>query len=89
MKEILTYKKIKNKISHLIMPIAVLLLLLGVNIVADILRLGLANVFNFFIIELRINNLGYQVLGGNLISILNGASELAIIAIGMTLVTAS
>ncbi len=35
------------------------------------------------------NNDGNTVLSGNIISILNGASELAILAIGMTLVTAS
>ena len=81
--------KIAARFQFLLMPVAVLLLLLGVNIVADIIRLGFPNAFNFFIIQLRINNLGYQVLGGNIISIFNGASELAIIAIGMTLVTAS
>jgi len=82
-------KKTGARFQFLIMPTAVLLLLLGINIIADIIRLGLPNAFNFFIIILRTNNLGNQVLGGNLISILNGASELAIIAIGMTLVTAS
>jgi simple sugar transport system permease protein len=82
-------KGIGIRFHFLLMHIAVLLLLLGVNIIADILRLGLPNAFNFFIIQLRINNLGNQVLGGNLISILNLASELAIISIGMTLVTAS
>ena len=75
--------------NFLLMPMAVLLLLLGINIVADILRLGISSAFNFFVIQLRTNNLGYRVLGGNLISILNLASELAIITIGMTLVTAS
>ena len=83
---------IKRKISgfqFLFMPIAVLLLLLGINIIADIIRNGFPSAFNFFIIQLRLNTLGYHVLGGNLISILNGASELAIITIGMTLVTAS
>jgi len=89
MYEPLNYKKIKNMVSHLLMPIAVLLLLFGINVIADMIRLGFPSAFNFFIVELRINNLGNQVLGGNLMSILNGASELAIIAIGMTLVTAS
>jgi len=82
-------KSIGARFHFLFMPIAVFLLLLGINIIADIIRLGFPNAFNFFIIGFRINNLGYRVLGGNLISILNGASELAIIAIGMTLVTAS
>jgi len=82
-------KNIGTKFHFLLMPLAVLLLLLGINIVADIIRLGWPNAFNFFVIQLRTNNLGNQVFGGNLISILNLASELAIIAIGMTLVTAS
>ena len=84
-----TVKKAVSRFQFLFMPLAVFLLLLGINIVADIIRNGFPNAFNFFIIQLRINNLGNKVLGGNLISILNGASELAIIAIGMTLVTAS
>ncbi|MCL2129599.1 MAG: ABC transporter permease [Treponema sp.] len=82
-------KKLGSKFNFLLMPIAVFLLLLGINIIADIIRLGFSHAFNFFIIQFRLNNLGYEVLGGNLISILNGASELAIITIGMTLVTAS
>ena len=82
-------KSIGARFNYLLMPIAVLLLLFGINIVADIIRLGFPSAFNFFIIQLRLNNLGNHVLGGNLISIINGASELAIIAIGMTLVTAS
>jgi simple sugar transport system permease protein len=82
-------KKTGARFHFLLMPIIVLLILLGINIIADIIRLGFPNAFSFFIIELRTNNLGNRVLGGNLISILNLASELAIIAIGMTLVTAS
>ena len=82
-------KMIGARFHFLLMPIVVLLLLLGVNIIADIIRLGFLHAFNFYIIQLRVNNLGYRVLGGNLISILNLASELAIITIGMTLVTAS
>ena len=83
------FDKIGAKFHFVLMPVAVLLLLLGVNIVADIIRFGLPNAFNFFAIELRINNLGNRVFGGNPVSILNLASELAIITIGMTLVTAS
>jgi len=77
------------RFSFILMPVAVLLLLLGINIIADIIRLGLPSAFNFFVIEFRLNNLGNRVLGGNPVSILNLASELAIISIGMTLVTAS
>ena len=43
----------------------------------------------FFSIGFSQNNDGNIVLVGNLISILNGASELAILAMGMTLVTAA
>ena len=82
-------KNTSTRFNFILMPVAVLLILLGINIIADILRLDLPNAFNFFVIEFRINNLGNRVLGGNPISILNLASELAIIAIGMTLVTAS
>lgn len=82
-------KTMGTKFNFLIMPAAVLLLLLGINIIADIIRLGLPSAFSFFEINFRLNNLGNRVLGGNLISILNLASELAIISIGMTLVTAS
>lgn len=79
----------RKNFSYLLMPIIVLLLLLGINIVADIIRFGFSSAFSFFSVELRVNNLGNRVLGGNLISILNLASELAILSIGMTLVTAS
>jgi simple sugar transport system permease protein len=43
----------------------------------------------FFRISTTINNAGNTVLAGNLISILDNASELAILALGMTLVTAA
>ena len=58
----------------------------------SILLIVLFNLFRdpgFFSISTTTNNLGNTVLTGNLISILNGASELAIIAMGMTLVTAA
>ena len=44
---------------------------------------------SFFSFNITVNNGGNSVLSGNIISILNSASELAIISIGMTLVTAS
>lgn len=44
---------------------------------------------SFFSIEFVVTAAGYTVLSGNLISILNSASELAILAMGMTLVTAA
>jgi simple sugar transport system permease protein len=43
----------------------------------------------FFRIITTVNNAGNTVLAGNLISILDNASELAILALGMTLVTAA
>jgi simple sugar transport system permease protein len=59
--------------------------------------LGLALIFlfnlitnpGFFRIATTVNNAGNTVLAGNLISILDNASELAILALGMTLVTAA
>lgn len=61
-------------------PIVALLLLVVFNLIRDV---------GFFSLNITINNDGNAVLSGNIISILNSASELAIIAIGMTLVTAS
>ena len=60
-----------------------------------LIAIGLLVIFNlirdpgFFSIETKLNNTGNTVLSGNLISIINGASELAILAMGMTLVTAA
>ena len=68
------------KKSQLIIPLFALLLLVVFNLIRDV---------GFFSLNITINNDGNAVLSGNIISILNSASELAIIAIGMTLVTAS
>ena len=60
-----------------------------------LIAIGLLVIFNlirdpgFFAIRVTENNYGNAVLAGDLISIINGASELAILAIGMTLVTAA
>ena len=43
----------------------------------------------FFKVTLGYNSMGNPVLSGNLITILDYGSELAILAIGMTLVTAA
>ena len=43
----------------------------------------------FFMVTVKENSLGNPVLRGNIISVLDNASELVILAIGMTLVTAS
>lgn len=66
--------------SQLIIPIIALLILVIFNLFRDP---------SFFSIEIKTNNLGNKVLTGNLISILNSASELVILAIGMTLVTSA
>jgi len=73
-----TLKKITS--SQLIIPIIALLILVIFNLIRDP---------SFFSIGIKTNNLGNKVLTGNLISILNGASELVILAIGMTLVTSA
>ncbi len=66
--------------SQLAIPLFALLLLVVFNLIRDV---------GFFSLTITTNNNGNIVLSGNIISILNGASELAILAIGMTLVTAS
>ena len=65
---------------QLVIPIAALLLLAIFNLIADP---------SFFRITLGTNSDGNPVLSGYLISILDYGSELAILAIGMTLVTAA
>ena len=66
--------------SQLVIPLFALLLLALFNLIRDP---------SFFSFNITVNNEGNSVLSGNIISILNSASELAIISIGMTLVTAS
>jgi simple sugar transport system permease protein len=66
--------------SQLAVPLFALFLLIIFNLIRDV---------GFFSLVVTVNNDGNTVLSGNIISILNGASELAILAIGMTLVTAS
>ena len=75
--------KIVNQIkklfaSQLAIPLVALIVLVVFNLIRDP---------SFFSITIMKNNLGNTVLSGNLISILNGASELVILSIGMTLVT--
>jgi len=66
--------------SQLIIPLIALLLLIVFNLIRDI---------EFFSITVKTDNSGNSVLSGNLISILNGASAVAIMSIGMTLITSS
>ncbi len=70
----------KSSMSHLIVPLVALGLLILFNLIRDP---------SFFSVAITHNNLGNPVLTGNLISVFNGASELAILAMGMTLVTAA
>ena len=65
---------------QLFIPVAALLALVLFNLIADP---------SFFAISLKENSLGNPVLSGNIISVLDNASELVLLAIGMTLVTAS
>ena len=66
--------------QQLFIPIAALVLLVLFNLIADP---------SFFAVSIKENSLGNPVLSGNIISVLDNASELVILAIGMTLVTAS
>jgi galactofuranose transport system permease protein len=72
-------KSIKKLLqSQMAMPLFALFLIIVFNLFRDI---------SFFSISVITNNYGNIVLSGNIISILNGASELAILAIAMTLIT--
>lgn len=66
--------------SQLAIPCFSLLSLIIFNLIRDV---------DFFSLSIVTNNQGNMVLSGNIISVLNGASAVAILAIGMTLVTAS
>jgi simple sugar transport system permease protein len=69
--------------------------LAATNLIIPFLGLALIFLFNlitnpgFFRVATTVNNAGNTVLTGNLISILDNASELVILALGMTLVTAA
>lgn len=66
--------------SQMLIPFAALFLLVMFNLIADP---------SFFKITLGYNSAGNPVLSGYLMTILDCGSELAILAIGMTLVTAA
>ena len=81
----MTAPVLKSKASQIVrkqifIPIAALLLLVIFNLIADP---------SFFQISYSTSSDGSPVLSGYLITILDTASELAILAIGMTLVTAA
>lgn len=66
--------------SQIFIPLLALVLLAVFNLIADP---------GFYKITLGYNNEGYPILSGYLVTILNYGSEIAILAIGMTLVTAA
>jgi len=83
-------KRKYRKEFKLLMPLLILFLLLVVNLIVDsIIRKANPGASGFFSIRLIQDTFGNNVLSGNIISILNNASELVILAIGMTLVTAA
>ncbi len=71
----------------LFLPVVSLLLVMAVNIIHDI-AVG-ANPLSFFMITLRQTTGNGTILYGRIIDILNRGSEVAILAIGMTLVVSS
>lgn len=75
-----TKKFLTGNLGQLTIPLIAICLLVLFNLIRDP---------GFFSIGIMHNNDGNVVLAGNLISIINGASELAILAMGMTLVTAA
>ncbi len=72
-------RKLKSGAGQLAMPLVALGVLLVFNLIRDP---------SFFSISIATDEAG-SVLTGNLISVISSASELAILAMGMTLVTAS
>ena len=67
-------------LGQLVIPLVALAILLLFNLIRDP---------GFYAIGVAVNSSGNRVLTGNMISIIDSASELAIIAMGMTLVTAA
>lgn len=73
--------------NPLFLPLVCVLLVLAVNVVYDIAQ---GNAFyDFFRITMQASASGDQLLSGRLITILNRGSEVAILAIGMTLVVSA
>ncbi len=70
----------KGGIGQLLIPLVAMGILLLFNLIRDP---------GFYTVRMAVNNSGNKVLTGNIISIVDSASELAIIAMGMTLVTAA
>lgn len=81
--------KMWNKIKSwpLLLPAVALLLVLTVNIISDAVSGN--NPFSFFLISLRDTTTNGTILYGRIIDIINRGSEVAILAIGMTLVVSA
>ena len=77
-------KRLKGSLGALAMP----LVALGVLILFNLIRCAVIGDFHFFAISVASDDRG-SVLSGNIISIIDSASVLAIISMGMTLVTAA
>ena len=74
----------KRSFAAIFGPLAIPLIAVALLVIFNLIRDP-----SFFGIEIKYNIDGNAVLSGNLITIINGASELAILAMGMTLVTAA
>ena len=68
-------RKLRNNLSHLVLPLSVMLLLIVINLIKG------ADYFSITVV--------HGAFYGNIPNILFGASELVILSIGMTLVTAA
>lgn len=81
--------KIWNKIKTwpLLLPVVAMILVLAVNIIHDA-AVG-ENPLSFFMISLRDTTTNGTILYGRIIDIINRGSEVAILAIGMTLVVSA
>ena len=77
-------KKLRGSLGALAMP----LVALGVLILFNLIRCAVIGDFHFFAISVASDDKG-SVLSGNIISIIDSARVLEIIAMGMTLVTAA
>lgn len=80
-----TWNKIKS--WPLLLPLVALFLVMAVNIIHDAAT-GI-NPLSFFIVELRNTTTSGTILYGRIIDIINRGSEVAILAIGMTLVVSA
>ena len=81
----MTKKKLTQ--NPLFLPLVCVVLVLAVNVVYDIAQ---GNAFyDFFRITMQASASGEQLLSGRLVTILNRGSEVAILAIGMTLVVSA